>query len=326
MPLSIALKPPHLSAGDTIGIIAPSLPLLPSGEQSFEQGKVLLESWGFELRSGKTIDLRRWWSAGQPQDQADEIHAMFADPSVRAIFTLAGGFSAISVLDLLDYELIRQYPKPFIGMSDITHYQWAMLAKCGLVGFHGNTLTEGFAGFYADAPAEEQAQLKDTYLRLLTDPNPLGELPTIAPRTCLRSGIAQGRLIGGTLKRFVALAGTDYYLPADFFDGAILFWEDIGESIYDLWAYLHKLKHLGVFEQISGMVIGKLTWVNEYFDEIDHPSPYEAVLDVLQEYSFPILAAEDFGHQRSMLPLVIGLETRIDSSRLSIALTEGATV
>lgn len=301
------------------------MPLLPSGQQNYALGKALLESWGFGVTVGQTINLRRWWSAGQPQDQADDINAMFADESVRAIVALAGGFSAISVLDLFDYPLIQRNPKPFIGMSDITHYQWAMLSQCGLLGFHGNTITEGFASCFADAPAEDQALIKETYLRLLTDPSPLGALPTLAKRTCLNAGRAHGRFIGGTLKRFVALAGTSYFLPASFFDGAILFLEDIGESIYDLWANLHKLKHLGVLDRIAGMVVGKLTWVNEYFDEVDHPSPYEAILDVVQEFSFPILAADDFGHQISMLPLVFGLNGQIDASQLTIEFTESAT-
>lgn len=320
------IKPPKLKIGDKIGLVAPSLPLLPSWAGGYAQGRQLLQSWGFELVEGETIHRTHWWSAGRPDEQAADIHRMFADPSIRAIVTLAGGFSAMPVLDLLDYALIRQNPKPFIGMSDITLYQWAMLNKTGLVGFHGNTLLEGFADFYANAPEATQAALKQTYLHLLTEPTPLGRLPTIAERTCLKAGVAQGKLIGGNLKRFVALAGMDHFLPAAFFDGAILFWEEIGETLYDISLDLHKLKHLGVLDRIGGMIVGKLTWVNQYFDEIKHPEPYEAILDSLHSYDFPILAANDFGHQMSMLPLVFGLDTRIDCESLEIEMMESATL
>ncbi|MEM7028459.1 MAG: LD-carboxypeptidase [Chloroflexota bacterium] len=319
------VKPPHLTFGDTIGIVAPSLPLMEGMKPSYTLGKQRLESWGFHLKEGKTTRLQHWWSAGQPKDQADDINTMFADPSVGALVALTGGFSAMSVLGLLDYDLIRQNPKPLIGMSDITLYHWAMLSQCGLIGFHGNTLTEGFADAYDNAPIAHQTALKDIYLRLLTDPTPLGLLPALTERTCLRSGAAHGPLLGGNLKRFVALAGTDYDLPASSFDGAILFWEEIGETIYDISLNLYKLKHLGVFDRISGMIIGRLTWVNQYFDEITHPTPHEAILAVLKEYTFPILSADDFGHQGSILPLVIGLNTRIDADQLSIEITEAAT-
>ncbi|MEM7534123.1 MAG: LD-carboxypeptidase [Chloroflexota bacterium] len=322
----LTLKPPTLTTGDTIGIVAPSLPLFSSWQSGYEQGKALLRSWGFELHEGNTIQLQHWWSAGTPREQAEDIHAMFIAPSIRAIVTLAGGFSALPVLDKLDYALIRQHPKPFIGMSDITLYHWAMLSQSGLLGFHGNTLLEGFADFYTNAPTEHQLQLKETYLHLLTDPTPLGTLPQLAERTCLRPGIAQGKLIGGNLKRFVTLTGTKYDLPKSMFDGAILFWEEIGETLYDISMNLYKLAHLGVFDQIAGMIIGKLTWVNQYFDEIDHPAPYEAILYILNDYSFPILAADDFGHQMSMLPLVMGLDTRIDSVQGTIELIEAATI
>lgn len=107
---------------------------------------------------------------------------------------------------------------------------------------------------------------------------------------------------------------------------AFVFWEEIGDTLYDISLHLYKLKHLGVFDRISGMIIGKLTWVNQYFDEVNHPSPNEAILDVLKEYNFPILTADDFGHHMSMLPLVLGLDTRIDSNKLSIELTEAATI
>ena len=61
------------------------------------------------------------------------------------------------------------------------------------------------------------------------------------------------------------------------FDGAIFFWEEIGETLYDIALDLHTLRHLGIFERIAGMLVGKLTWVNEYFAEVEHPEPREAI-------------------------------------------------
>src|SRR6185312_9286058 len=125
---------------------------------------------------------------------------------------------------------------------------------------------------------------------------------------------------GGCLKRFTALIGSPYFPPVDVFDGAILFWEEIGETLYDITLNLHKLRLLGVFDRIAGMVVGKLTWVNEFFPEIDHPLPRDAVLDVLSAWDFPILAEVDFGHRCVNLPMPIGIQAEIDASASHLTL------
>ena len=73
------------------------------------------------------------------------------------------------------------------------------------------------------------------------------------------------------------------------------------------------------------MVIGKLTWINQFFDEIEHPRPREAVLDVSADYDFPILAAVDFGHNQTMLLLPIGITAHMDSGNKILQMMESAT-
>jgi len=319
------LKPPRLKQGDTLGLVGSSLPLFPSREADYEYGKQLLQSYGFRVKEGRTIRLKHWWSAGTPIEQAADINAMFADPDIHGIVCLAGGFSAIQVIDKLDYELIRRSPKPFIGMSDNTTYHLAMYAQCGLTGFHGNTILEGFGEFYRQVLPAHQKIIDDVYQRLLTDPSPLGKLPQLTEWECWRAGTAQGKLFGGVLRRFVGLAGTKYFPPLSEFDGAILFWEEIGETLYDITINLTKLKHLGILERISGMIIGKLTWINQFFEEVEHPTPNEAILDALADYTFPILAEVDFGHNQTMLPLPIGLTASLDSANKHFEILESAT-
>lgn len=320
----IIQKPPRLPPNATLGIIAPSLPLLSPAQQHYAAGKQLLEAWGFQLREGATIHLQHWWSAGTPQQQADDIHAMFADPGIHAVIAITGGFSALRVVDLLDYDLIAQHPKPFIGMSDISVYQWAMLTHCGLVGFHGNDLCDGFGTYVAPLPADQRAVWQHLYQHILTNPTPLGALPRLSEWEEWRAGNAQGRLLGGSLKRIVSLIGTAHFPPLEMFDDAIFFWEEIGETLYDITLCLHKLKHIGVFEQIGGMVIGQPVWINEYFADVVHPSLQEAVLDVVAEYTFPILAQVDFGHNCSMLPLPLGVMAEMDTAKPELALIEAA--
>jgi muramoyltetrapeptide carboxypeptidase len=175
------LKPPTLRRGDTVGVVAPSFPLLPAWREDYERGKATLRELGFSVREGRTIGLRRYWAAGTPQDQADDINAMFADPEVRAIIAHSGGFPGMSVLDRVDYAAIRAHPKPFLGYSDITLYHLAFFARCGLVGLHADTLTDGLGRAWSRLDADRREYLTGLYRRVLTGPDPAGPIRPEAP-------------------------------------------------------------------------------------------------------------------------------------------------
>jgi muramoyltetrapeptide carboxypeptidase len=316
-------KPPHLHPGSTLGVIAPSNPLLPGREGHYRASLQILTSLGFQIKEGRALRGSSWWTADRAA-QADDIHAMFADPDVHALIAVAGGAAAAHVVDLLDYDLIRRCPKPFLGMSDITVYHWAMWTQAGLVGFHGNTLTAGWSEWYQDLAPAQQRTLKALYRRLLTVPAPVGPLPALTPWTSWRDGSAEGVLLGGLLRRFVALAGTRYFPPPEAFDGAILFWEESDRPLADIALSLAKLRHLGIFERLGGMVVGKV-WLPPQAAGPHDPTLRDVVLALTQPHTFPILADVDFGHRVSMLPLPIGVAARMDSAERRLALAEAAT-
>lgn len=290
------LKPPGLRAGDTIGVVAPSFPLLPAWRDDYEQGKNTLRAMGFEVREGRTLGLCRHWAAGTPGDQAADINAMFADPAVKAIIAHSGGFPGMSVLDRIGYAAVRAHPKPFLGMGDI----WPALAP------------------------SRRAYLTGLYRRVLTSPDPVGPIVPGRAWECWRAGRARGPLIGGCLKRITALAATPYFPPDEAFDGAILFWEEIGRDLWDLSIDLHILKHRGILGRIAGMLIGKLTWINTGFEGIDYPTVRQVVFDAVGDYSFPIMANVDVGHQIANIPLPIGVTASFDAEATSLALVDAA--
>ena len=318
------LKPKKLNLGDTIGIVAPSLPLFDDAKQFYEQAKSCLREMGFKLAEGKTINLTHRWSAGTAEQQAADINAMYADPDIKAIIAHTGGFSSMGVIDHIDYAQIKKSPKPFIGLSDITVYQWAMFAKTGLVGFHGNDLTFGFGQHFWGESAANKAIFNDLYTRLLTSTEPLGPIPFTDEWEIWRSGTADGMLIGGNLKRFMLLAGTDYFPPLESFEGAILFWEDIGESWYDIAIYMQKLRHIGVFDRIGAFVIGQPVWINSYFDQIEHPTLQELVMEVVADYEFPVISNVKFGHHTCSVPLPIGCRATVITAVPELLITEPA--
>ena len=318
------LKPKKLNIGDTMGIIAPSLPLFDDAKQFYDQSKTCLVEMGFRLVEGETIGLTHRWSAGTAEQQAADINKMYANPDVKAIIAHTGGFSSMSVIDQIDYTQILKTPKPFIGLSDITVYHWAMFAKTGLVGFHGNDLTFGFGQYFWNESAENKAIFSDLYTRLLTSTDRLGPIPFSDEWEIWRSGTADGPLIGGNFKRFMLLAGTDYFPSLKTFDGAILFWEDIGESWYDLAIYMQKLRHMGIFDRIGGFVIGQPVWINSYFDQVEHPTLQELVMEIVADYDFPVISNVKFGHHTCSVPLPIGCTAMLDTALPQLVITEAA--
>jgi muramoyltetrapeptide carboxypeptidase len=324
------IGPPKLQQGDTIGIIAPCLPILASFRDNYERGKAELESMGFNIKEGVTINQTKshWYASATPKQQADDINSMFANPNIKAIVSAVGGHSAITVLQYLDYDLIRQNPKPFIGMSDMTCYHLAIYAKTGMVGFHMDEVTFGLGSDRPGDRINDYPDAKKAYFDVLTQTEPLGLLPhTIAkPRESWRDGIAEGVLIGGNLNSMTYQMGTPYFPKVEDFDGAILFWESVGESKYNIMKSLHQLKYYGVLERISGMLIGTITDVSPSDDqEIIEPELRDIVLEVTKDFNFPIMAGISFGHYTVNIPMPLGIKARFDTDNLSLSLEEAAT-
>ena len=304
------LKPPKLNIGDTVGIVASSLPVLASYRENYEKGKKVLLSLGFQIKEGHTIGNARWWAAGTPKEVARDINSLFADKSVKAMMAQTGGYSAISVIEHLDYDLISKNPKPFMGLSDMTVYHLAILAKTGLVGFHMDYLSS-FTGQF--------------FLKFLTSSKAPGKIAPLSQWEQWKKGKAQGHLIGGLLERISILAGTKYFPSLDFFDGAIFFWEEIGRDLTEISQYLYQLKNMGIFERINGMLIGKIKYIKPLKqEELTVPTIKEMILDILKEYKFPIMANMDFGHFTINIPMPIGVKASFDTSKKELKFLEGA--
>ncbi len=318
------IKPPKLNIGDTIGIVAASLPVLPSFQENYEKGKKILEEMGFKVKEGKTIGKIRWWMAGTPKEVAEDINSMFADKSVKAIMAQTGGYSAISVVEHLDYELIKNNPKPFMGMSDMTTYHWAIFAKTGMVGFHMDDVTFGMGkNWQMDKVWEEFG--KESFLKFLTKTEPPGIIKPLSDWEEWKKGKAEGHLIGGILQLLAAGAGTPYFPKVEYFNGSILFWEEVGQELHMIARNLYRLKYTGVLDKISGMLIGKIKYVKPARNkEVVEPSVKEMILDILKDYKFPIMANMDFGHFTVNIPMPIGIKVSFDTDKLELNFLEGA--
>ncbi|MET8364996.1 LD-carboxypeptidase [Micromonospora sp. NPDC005194] len=320
------LRPPALRPGDLVVVAALSGPLHAAYEPDLAQAVVVLQRMRFRVRRAPLLDAgrQRWWSAATPMEIAGEFNGLLRDPEVRAIIAHDGGQTAFGYLDLIDVEAIVVDPKPILGYSDISLLHLVLYARTGLVGFHTDLATPGLGGAWQRAPAARRAELERLYSTLLTGTEPLGALPASPSWECWRPGRAEGRLIGGVINRIALVQATRYALPLDWFDGAVLFWEEMGGQASYVWSYLHVLRHAGILDRIAGMVVG----VPHAIDGLDTPdaSPTlpEMVLDVLGDRDIPVLGNVEFGHAGPNLPMPVGVRVALDARQRTLSLLEPA--
>ncbi|MFD4652343.1 LD-carboxypeptidase [Streptomyces sp. NPDC058441] len=322
------LRPRALQPGDLVVVASLSGPLHAQYEPDLEQAVVVLERMGFRVRRAPLLEAgrHRWWSAATPAEIAKEFNALLRDPEVRAVIAHDGGQTVFGYLDLIDVEAIRADPKPILGYSDISLLHLVLYARTGLVGFHADLATPGLGGHWQAAPAARQAELEKLYSTLLTSTQPIGALPTTPSWECWRAGRAEGQLIGGVINRIVLAQATPYALPLERFDGAVLFWEELGGQAAHVWSYLQVLRHAGILDRISGMVVGIPTAIDGLDSPDASPTLREIVLDVLGERDIPVLGNVEVGHAGPNLPMPVGTRVALDAQQRTLSLLEPAVV
>jgi muramoyltetrapeptide carboxypeptidase len=319
------LRPRALRSGDLVVIASLSGPLPAAYEANVERAVVVLEGMGFRVRRAPLLEAgrQRWWSAAAPAKIAAEFNGLLRDPEVRAIIASDGGQTALGYLDLIDFEAIRADPKPILGFSDISLLHLVLYARTGLVGFHADMAVPGFGHSWQAATAARQAELKELYSRLLTGTESIGALPSTPSWECWRPGRAEGRLIGGVVNRIVLNQATRYALPLEWFDGAVLFWEELGGLASHVWSYLQVMRHAGILDRICGMVVGVPTEIGG-LEPGASPTLAEIVLDVLGERDIPVLGNVEFGHAGPNLPMPVGIRVGLDARQRTLSLLEPA--
>ena len=239
------IKPKALHKNSTIGIVSPSYWL---DEEILSLTSKYFTNLGYKLKFGKSNDLKWGPFAGLPEQRADDINEMFGSSDIDAIFCARGGYGANRVLPLLDYNLIKENPKIFIGYSDITALLTSITQKTSIVTFHGPMLTT-----YRDSWVEYNYSLMQRVLageKFIKIYSPDGLETKI-----LKHGIAHGPLWGGNMCLLINRLGTNESLNTD---GVILFLEDIDEYLYSFERMLVHMREASMFDNIKGLIFGEL--------------------------------------------------------------------
>ena len=290
--------PQRLRRGGTVGLIAPA-GVLTSRDQ-LRDATEALESLGFQTKVGRHVLARYGFLAGTDAQRAADLMAMVRDPEVDAIVAVRGGWGCARILPLLDYDEIAANPKPIVGYSDVTALLLAIYDRTGLVTFHGPVGVSTWSGITSGS-----------FMRTLVDGIP----PRLGPETrstrdrteTVRSGVAEGPVVGGNLSVIAGLAGTGY-LPD--FDDHVVFFEEVGEDAYRLDRMLIQLELAGVIRRPAAVVFGQCSrcssggssWTAE-----------QAIRERLQTYPGPSFVGAPIGHASPVYTLPIGLAARVDA-------------
>lgn len=242
-PERMMMKPSKLKKGDKVGVIAPASP--PKSEP-LKKGIRFLEELGLKVKVGNSVHKKYGYLAGNDTERIEDIHKMFSDQDVKAIFCACGGFGTGRIVSRLNFELIRQNPKIFWGYSDITFLHTAIHQQTGLVTFHGPMLS-------SDIGLEDVHEASKESFRQLFQTGDIDYTHDITKLETVSEGIATGPVIGGNLTLLVSTLGTPFEVNTK---GKIFFIEDIDEEPYQVDRMLNQLKMANKFKDVSGIIIG----------------------------------------------------------------------
>ena len=325
--------PPRVVAGDTVAIVSPSWSALGRWPHRLARGTAYLESLGLKVRVMPNATKSDRWVAGTPQERADDLNSAFADPDIGLVLAAIGGNHSNQLAPLLDYDLIAEHPKPFVGYSDNTVLHWAIHQRTGLVTFYGPSPVLALA---EDGAGEglHVMEYTDRYFRAaLMDGDVLDydaapawteefldfdkKLDVGRPRqvepnpgwVVLREGEARGPLLGGCLETIAwHLKGSEWWLD---FEGAVLFLETSEEapSPAHVDGYLTDFEQLGVFDAVTGLVVGRPA----YFAHDDVELLHHVMHERTRHAGIPVLANFDCGYTDPMATLPLGAEVHLDT-------------
>ena len=286
------LIPEKVEPGDTIGIAAPAGPF---DRELFDKGIETLRAMGYGPVMPDQIYDNTGYLAGPDRLRAETLNRLFADPDVKAIVCARGGYGAMRVLPYLDFDIVRNNPKAVVGFSDVTALHAGLYAQCGLVTFHGPSVTT-----LADADESTMQSL----VAALTRDRPIEIMPG-SGRT-LSPGAVSGPLVGGNLAVLNHLLGTEF-MPD--FAGHILLLEDLNEMPYKVDRMLTQMRLAGVLADVAGVVLGTFENCG------DMEAIYRIVAEVFNDLDIPILGGLDIGHGKTNLTVPLGVEALLDADR-----------
>lgn len=278
-----------LNKGDKIGIISCSNGLSIKNKNIIDELKLNLKSLDIEMVEGDTLYAKEYnLFSGTGEEKARALEKLFLDKDIKMIFDISGGDLANEVLDFLDFNLIKENPKPFFGYSDLTVLLNAIYSQCDITTY--NYQLRNLIGKFKE---EQMQNFKASFIEGKEDIFNLDY-------KWINGSYLEGIVVGGNIRCLLKLAGTKY-MPN--FKDKILFLESFSGNSAKMVTYITQYKNLGVFNEVKGIILGEFT---EMERENLKPDIVEILKRVIGEINIPILKTRDLGHGADAKCIPIG--------------------
>ncbi len=277
-----------------VGVAAPSARF---DRALFDQGVACLRAMGFEVHVPSGIFDHHRYLAGTDESRAKIVNELFADPEIKGIISVRGGFGAMRILEHLDWDVIQTHPTLYIGFSDASALITTLVGRAGQAAVHGPNLV---------SLAGAGQKTLDGFFEAVT-----GNVCSIkaAHGCCLVSGKCFGKLVGGNLSTLAHLTGTSF--QADFNSG-ILFIEEVGEPAYKIDRMLCQMDMAGCFNGIQGVVTGT-------FENCANPNYIPQIItEIFAPKGVPVCMGVEAGHGTINLALPMGMPVSLDADQRRI--------
>jgi muramoyltetrapeptide carboxypeptidase len=304
-----------LPDGGTIGVPAPASPY--ENRSDVLRGIEWWESKGYRVKLSEAALARDDYVAGDPQQRARDLEALFADPEVHVVQALQGGYGSAQTIPFLDFGVIERNPKPFVGYSDITALHTAIRRRVGMPTFYG-------VGLMGVGDKEKTDFTRDRLLAVLG-----GEATGEVPRDpddpyvrAIRGGRVTAPLVGGCLWLLLQTMATPWEVDLA---GSILFFEDVDAPPWYVDGMLTQLKHAGKLDEVVGVVVGEMVkcdW-NERRPEWPRTKSLEDVLEEhLEPLHVPVIFKLPLGHGKHLATLPLGVTCTLDADARTLTVDE----
>ncbi|EHK2346848.1 S66 family peptidase [Clostridium perfringens] len=278
-----------LNKGNKIGIISCSNGLSIKNKNIIDELKLNLKSLDIEMVEGDTLYAKEYnLFSGTGEEKARALEKLFLDKDIKMIFDISGGDLANEVLDFLDFNLIKENPKPFFGYSDLTVLLNAIYSQCDITTY--NYQLRNLIGKFKE---EQMQNFKASFIEGKEDIFNLDY-------EWINGSYLEGIVVGGNIRCLLKLAGTKY-MP-DFKD-KILFLESFSGNSAKMVTYITQYKNLGVFNEVKGIILGEFT---EMEREDLKPDIVEILKRVIGKINIPILKTSNLGHGADAKCIPIG--------------------
>ena len=285
------IQAPLLQKGDTIALISPAKAI---DTELVLAAKAKWEEFGYKVIIGKhACDSFSYFSAPD-YERGKELEWAIDHPEVKAIICCRGGYGAVRLLESVNWANLLREPKWIIGFSDITN-------------FHLLGLKLGIETIHATMPlnyAENSSESFESLLSILEKGFVKHNWKTSKYN---KNGEASGKLVGGNMSIVYSLLGTPY---CPNFENSILFFEDLSEQVYHIDRMIQAFKLAGVFEQISGLIIGGMTEMKDTAIPTNYSIP-DLFKEAFNYRNIPICFDVPIGHINDNRAVIQGRESTL---------------